>query len=111
MKHSSYGYDVLCLIGELRFKQHLTVKELADALNERGIQTCERHAQNLYERYQVLLTASLDDHVCKVLAETTEQNGGIILSMDGVQPEKGNETLYVLREEKYSAVRCLPRRT
>jgi len=98
MKHSSYGYDVLALVGELRFKQHMTVKELADALNERGIPTSERHAQNLYERYQVLLAASLDDHTRKVLAETTEQNGGIILSMDGVQPEKGNETLYVLRE-------------
>ena len=98
MKHSSYGYDVLGLVGELRFKQHRTVKEIADALNGRGIPTSERHAQNLYERYQTLLAASLDDHVKKVLAETTEQNGGIILSMDGVQPEKGNETLYVIRE-------------
>jgi len=98
MKHSSYSYDVLALVGELRFKHHMTVNELTNALNERGIQTSERHAQNLYERYQLLLSASLDDHVRKVLAETTEQNGGIILSMDGVQPEKGNETLYVLRE-------------
>jgi hypothetical protein len=76
----------------------MTVKELTEALNERGVQTCERQAQNLYERYQVLLSASLNDHVRKVLAEMTEQNGGIMLSMDGVQPEKGNETLYVLRE-------------
>ncbi|SFF31346.1 hypothetical protein SAMN04487969_12513 [Paenibacillus algorifonticola] len=98
MKHSSYGYDVLALVGELRFKQHRTVAEVAEALNEQGIPTSERHAQNLYERYQILLSASLDDHVNKVLAETTEQNGGVILSMDGVQPEKGNETLYVLRE-------------
>jgi hypothetical protein len=98
MKHSSYGYDVLCLVGELRFKQHRTVKEIADALNDRGIKTSERHAQNLYERYQTLLAASLDDHVRSVLAETTALNGGIVLSMDGVQPEKGNETLYVVRE-------------
>jgi hypothetical protein len=27
-----------------------------------------------------------------------EQNGGLILSIDGVQPEIGNETLYVIRE-------------
>lgn len=98
MKHSSYGNDVLGLVGELRFKQHRTFKEITVALNERGIPTSERHAQNLYERYQTLLAASLDDHVQKVLAEITEQNGGIILSMDGVQPEKGNETLYVIRE-------------
>jgi len=98
MKHSSYGYDVLCLVGELRFKQHRTCKEIADALNERGVVTSERYAQTLYERYQTLLAASLDDHVRQCLAETTAQNGGIILSMDGVQPEKGNEMLYVIRE-------------
>lgn len=98
MKHSSYSYDVLCLVGDLRFKQHRTVSEIAEALNERGIQVSERHAQNLYERYQTLLAASLDDHVRSVLAETTALNGGVVLSMDGVQPEKGNETLYVVRE-------------
>jgi hypothetical protein len=98
MKHSSYSYDVLCLVGELRFKQHRTCKEIADTLNERGIVTSERYAQTLYERYQTLLAASLDDYVKQILAETTAQNGGIILSMDGVQPEKGNEMLYVIRE-------------
>lgn len=50
----------MCL---LRFKQHRTVNVVADALNERGIPTSERHAQNLDERYQILLSASLDDHV------------------------------------------------
>lgn len=98
MKHSPYGFYVLCLVGELRFKQHMTRKEIADELNERGVKTSERSAQNLYERYQTLLAASLPEHTDKVLAEVTEQNGGIILSMDGVQPEKGNETLYVIRE-------------
>ncbi|MCU6796876.1 hypothetical protein OB236_32595 [Paenibacillus sp. WQ 127069] len=63
MKHSSYGYDVLALVGELRFKQHRTVAEVAEALNEQGIPTSERHAQNLYERYQILLSASLDDRI------------------------------------------------
>ncbi len=98
MKHSSYGYDVLCLVGDLRFKQHRTRKEIADALNARGVVTNERYAQTLYERYQTLLAASLDDHVRQSLAETAAENGGIILSMDGVQPEKGNEMLYVIRE-------------
>ncbi|MBN2980200.1 transposase [Cohnella algarum] len=98
MKYSSYGYDVLGLVGELRFKQHRTCKEIAELLNERGIVASERYAQTLYERYQTLLAASLDEHVRQSLAETTAQNGGIILSMDGVQPEKGNEMLYVIRE-------------
>lgn len=98
MKHSSYGYDVLCLVGELRFKQHRTCKEIAETLNARGIVTSVRYAQTLYERYQTLLAASLDEHVRQTLAEVTAEHGGILLSMDGVQPEKGNEMLYVLRE-------------
>lgn len=98
MKHSSYGYDVLCLVGEMRFQQHMTVSEIQSELNERGVKICERYSQDLYERFQVLLASSLDSHVKRVLEETVASNGGIILSMDGVQPEKGNETLYVLRE-------------
>ncbi len=27
-----------------------------------------------------------------------EKNGGIIVSVDGIQPEKGNETVYVVRD-------------
>jgi hypothetical protein len=47
-------------------------------------------------RYQVPMAANLDDHIHTILAETTEQNGGVLLSMDGIQPEKDNEALYVL---------------
>jgi len=98
MKHTSYGFDVLCRVGELRFKYHMTRAEIAEELTRIGVPTSERYAQSLYERYQALLTASLTDHIQSVLAEVTQQNGGIILAMDGVQPEKGNETLYVIRE-------------
>jgi hypothetical protein len=98
MKHSSYGYDVLCLVGELRFKRHMTITEIMEDLHERGVVVSERYTQTLYERYQTLLSASLDDHVKQVLKEVTGLNGGIILSMDAVQPERGNETLYVIRE-------------
>lgn len=45
-----------------------------------------------------LFLLHLDDHIRTILAETTEQNGDVLLSMGGVQPEKGNEKLYVLRE-------------
>lgn len=98
MKFTTYGFDVLCLVGELRFKQHMTRQEIADELNHRGVKTTDRNAQMLYERYLALLGASMDQHVRTVLQEVVEQHGGLMLSMDGVQPEKGNETLYVMRE-------------
>jgi hypothetical protein len=27
-----------------------------------------------------------------------QENGGVIVSIDGIQPEKGNETIYVVRD-------------
>ncbi len=78
MNQSSYGYDAQSFLGELDFKQHMPVSELTTAVQEVGIQSNER--------------------VRQVLHETTELNGGILLSIEGVQPVKGNEMLYVIRE-------------
>jgi hypothetical protein len=96
MKHTSYG--LLALVGQLRFKQHMTIAEITEALNNRGVVTSERNSQRLYERYLILLRASVTDHIKRTLKHVAEEHGGIMISMDGVQPEKGNETLYVIRE-------------
>jgi hypothetical protein len=98
MKHTSYGFDLLALVGQLRFKQHMTIAEITQDLNERGVATSERNSQRLYERYVTLLRSSATDYVKSVLKHVAEKHGGIMISMDGVQPEKGNETLYVVRE-------------
>jgi hypothetical protein len=98
MKHTSYGFDVLALVGQLRFKHHMTIGEITQELTERGVATSERNAQRLYERYLTLLRSSVTDHVKEELKQVVGEHGGIMISMDGVQPEKGNETLYVIRE-------------
>jgi hypothetical protein len=98
MKYVTFGMDVLALIGQLRFKEHKHRGEIAAELLKRGIKTSERNVQKLYERYSLLLRASLDDHVKQALRQVVEDHKGIVLSIDGVQPEKGNETLYVIRE-------------
>ncbi|MCI3919087.1 transposase [Paenibacillus sp. TRM 82003] len=98
MKHTSYGFDVLALVGQLRFKHHMTIAEITEELTGRGVATSERNSQRLYERYLTLLRSSVTDHVKEELKQVVEAHGGIMISMDGVQPEKGNETLYVVRE-------------
>lgn len=98
MKHTSYGFDVLALVGQLRFKHHMTIAEITEELSERGVATSERNAQRLYERYLTLLRSSVTEYVKEQLKQVVDQHGGIMISMDGVQPEKGNETLYVIRE-------------
>ncbi|EJL46761.1 MULTISPECIES: transposase [Brevibacillus] len=79
-------------------QNHMTRQEIAEELNRRGVRTTDRNVQMLYERYLTLLGASVDQHIREVLHHVSSQNGGLMLSMDGVQPKKGNETLYVIRE-------------
>lgn len=98
MKHITYGMDVIAHIGHLRFKEHKTRSEIATILSEKQVKISERQVQKLYERYALLLRSAIQDNMKDTLNEVVEQNGGLVLSIDGVQPEKGNETLYVIRE-------------
>ncbi|HET7589842.1 MAG TPA: transposase [Solirubrobacterales bacterium] len=98
MKYLTFGMDVLTYIGQLRYKEHKTRGEICEELFNRNIMTSERNVQKLYERYNVLLRASAQEHAKNKLKDVVKEHGGIVLSMDGVQPEKGNETLYVIRE-------------
>lgn len=98
MKHITYGMDVIAHIGHLRFKEHKTRSEIASLLTDKKVKISERQVQKLYERYALLLRANIEENVKETLKEIVDQNGGLILSIDGVQPEKGNETLYVIRE-------------
>jgi len=96
VKGSGYGLDVVVRIGHLRFEQHRTREEIWRQVGER-VQISERHVQNLLEVYLALLRAS-QRPLGELLAETVEKHGGIIVALDGLQPEQGNEQLWVVRE-------------
>jgi hypothetical protein len=104
VKGSGYGLDVVVRIGYLRFAEHRTREEIWGELHEQtGIQLSERHVQNLLEVYLALLRASEQDP-SERLAATVEEHGGLILALDGLQPEQGNEQLWVVREVFSGAV-------
>jgi hypothetical protein len=93
----SFGLDVIAWIGELRWKQQRTRAEIHARLQEAGIAISEREVQQLYETYALLLEQSAAQRVEERRAQM-QANGGMILSLDGIQPEKGNECLWVVRE-------------
>jgi hypothetical protein len=98
IKDSGYGLDVVVHIGGLRFGEHRTREEIWTELGEiPTLQISERHVQNLIEVYLALLRASQRDPR-EALAQTVKDHGGIVLSLDGLQPEKGNEPLWIVRE-------------
>ncbi|HEY1492802.1 MAG TPA: hypothetical protein VGF35_09255 [Steroidobacteraceae bacterium] len=91
VKGSGYGLDVVVRIGQLRFREHRTREEIWRALHEQTpVVISERHVQNLLEVYLALLRASERD-LCARLAATVAEHGGIIVALDGLQPEQGNE--------------------
>jgi hypothetical protein len=98
VKGSGYGLDVVAYIGQLRFREHRTRAEIWQQLQaETPVQISERHVQNLLEVYLALLRASQQELTPR-LAATVAAHGGLILSLDGLQPEQGNDQLWVVRE-------------
>src|SRR5712691_299006 len=98
----TYGLDIVLLVGRLHLKEHRTVDEIHQELLKRleplGVKIARREILYLFEAYCTLLrAASLVKDDQEWLAQV-EKKGGIIVSVDGIQPEKGNETVYLVRD-------------
>lgn len=104
VRGSSYGLDVVAHVGHLRFAQHRTREEIWRRLTEETpVAISERHVQNLLEVYLALLRAS-EQAPAERLAPVVDAHGGVILTLDGLQPEQGNEQLWTVREVLSGAV-------
>ncbi len=91
------GWDVLCWIGHRRFSRHWSISQIqAELLDAYGIKLSDDSLSRYIRHYQVMLAAWQQDP--EVLRRRYEAVDEIILSIDGLQPEKGHETLYVVRE-------------
>jgi hypothetical protein len=91
------GWDVLCWIGHRRFARHMAVPLIrSELLDDYRIALSEDAIEKAIRRYQAMLAARQQDP--EALRRHYEGVDEIILSIDGLQPEKGHETLYVVRE-------------
>jgi hypothetical protein len=91
------GWDVFCWIGQRRFSRHRSVTEIRTDLREdHGIALSDDALTKYIRRYQVLIAARQQDPAS--LRRHYESADRLVLSIDGLQPEKGHETLYVVRE-------------
>ena len=91
------GWDVFCWIGHRRCSRHMAIPLIrSELLDDHGIKLSENAIDQYIRRYQVMLAARQQDpeSLRRQYAATVE----IILCIDGLQPEKGHETLYVVRE-------------
>lgn len=97
LPHSTYGLDVLALIGWEHEHNHRQLVEIQRELNQRGVEINERNTGKLYRQFLAMLSASSQDTQAG-LAATAEKYGGVIWAVDALQPEGHIRLLYVLYE-------------
>ena len=91
------GWDVFCWIGHRRCSRHWAIPQIQGELrDDYAIRLSQDAIARYIHRYQVMLAAR--QHDPEGLRRQYQAVGEIILSIDGLQPEKGHETLYVVRE-------------
>jgi hypothetical protein len=73
-------------------------QELLERLAPFGVTIARREILYLFEAYCTLLRASSEVKDDQEWLLQVKKNGGIIVSVDGIQPEKGNETVYLVRD-------------
>jgi hypothetical protein len=91
------GWDVFAWIGLRRFGRHWSVPQIcAELADSHAIDLSEDAVEDYVHKYGVMVAARHTD-----LAQMREAYSGtksLVLAIDGLQPEKGHETLYVVRE-------------
>jgi hypothetical protein len=91
------GWDVFCWLGHRRFARHWSVPQLRfELLDSYDIVLSEDAIEDYLQRYQCMLAARQQD--AALLKKEYRTTRHVMLSIDGLQPEKGHETLYVVRE-------------
>jgi len=95
LKGLSYGFDVIAQMGWWRFWEHRTLDEIWERACQR-FAISRRQVMYLIVDFLCLLKAAQPARIEAHRSFYTRH--GLLLSMDAMQPEKGNDVLYVVRE-------------
>jgi hypothetical protein len=93
------AWDVFAWLGFRRFSRHWSIPQLqAELRDSYRIRLSDDAIAGYLERYRCMVAARHQDQA--LLAEHYKDIASLVLTIDGLQPEKGHETLYVVRELK-----------
>lgn len=96
LPHGECGLDVIAFVGNLRYREHRSVSEIHQQLQERGVKVCERTVEHAMHRYEELVSVHLHDR--ERLHALLLKQKRVVLAIDGLQPDVGHEVLWVIRE-------------
>jgi hypothetical protein len=98
----TFGLDVVLLVGKLHLGDHQTLDEVHETVSQRlsplGVSISRREILYLFDAFSALLRATSDVKEDQEWLDLVEKNGGILVSIDGIQPDQGNETIYLVRD-------------
>lgn len=87
----TFGLDIVLLVGQLRLRVHQTVDEIHRMLTQRlavvGQTISRREVLFLFEAYTALLRAETEVSQDAAWKEEVEENKGLLISIDGIQPD------------------------
>jgi len=96
LPHYTFGLDVVARVGELRYREQQTIEKIVTALGQQGVSISPKEIQLLSEVFLALVETVVKND--PQVVEQLRAQGGILLAADGIQPEKGNETLWLFRD-------------
>jgi hypothetical protein len=96
LPHHEFGLDVIARIGSLRYREHRSIPEIHQALLNQGVAIAQRTVSDLLARYEELLALRLADR--PQLTHQLIEQGHVILAIDGLQPDKSEDVLWVIRD-------------
>jgi Transposase, Mutator family len=94
---STDGYDVLVRIGWQRQHQRATYSEIHTELSYR-FPLSESHVRYLYQRVYLPLLACHERQQCGRLAQVAQEQGGLIVALDGLAPQGGEPQIWFIRD-------------
>jgi hypothetical protein len=91
------GWDVFAWVGHRRCARHWSVPQICAELSDScAIELSEDAIEDYVRQYEVMVAARHTD--LEQMRKVYSQTKSLVLTIDGLQPEKGHETLYVVRE-------------
>ena len=96
LKGSSFGFDLMVQISRWRCWEHRTLDEIGSLLKALHLPVSRRQILYLIGDFLAWLQAA---QPAKIEAQRAYcQRHGLVISIDGLEPEQGNEMLFVVRE-------------
>ena len=95
--NSTYGYDVVARIGWLRQHRFDTYEQIHADLTQH-VAISASHVRALYQRSYLPLLACHERRGQGRLDALASKQGGLIIALDGLEPEAGEPQLWCIRE-------------